>query len=134
MKALFSILLRFAVIGLGLILYTEVAVPAMNRTSNDANIGAGLIAFSALVLIGFAGGLLDGLGQGALTSALWWLAIAAGVALAWWMVPPWISNTTDYAYATRLQQNYEVVPFIFSLVAGPAVLASGIGGVMGRGR
>ncbi|SED43598.1 hypothetical protein SAMN04489844_4409 [Nocardioides exalbidus] len=134
MKAVLSILLRLAVIGLALILYTEVAVPAMSRTSNDANIGAGLIAFAGLALIGFAGGLLDGISQGALTSALWWLVIAAGIALGWWLVPPWLRNTSDYSYTTLLQQSRDVVPFIFGLVAGPAVVASGIGGVMGRGR
>ncbi|RYB95360.1 hypothetical protein EUA93_14045 [Nocardioides oleivorans] len=132
MKGVFSILLRLAIIGFGLILYTEVAVPQMNKTG-DVAIGAGLIAFGALALVGFAGGLLDGMGQGALTSALWWLAIAAGVALGWWMIPPWLRNTTDYDYATLLEQSRDVVPFIFGLVAGPAVLASCIGGVMRRG-
>jgi hypothetical protein len=126
MRHVIAVLLRLAVIGLALTGYTVLVVPQMSE-AGDADIGAGLIAFAVLMLVGFVGCLLDTRRHGAITATIWWLVIAAGLAVGWWIALA-IPRDTSASFGELLALDADLLPFTFGLVAGPAV----VGAVVGR--
>ncbi len=126
MNHVVAVLLRLALMGLALTAYTQLVVPRMS-SSGDANIGAGLIAFAAMMLVGFVGCLVDTVRQGAVTAVVWWLAIAALFAVGWWVALA-IPQDTSSSFWELLALDAELLPVTIGLVAGPAV----VGAVVGR--
>jgi hypothetical protein len=125
MRHVIAILVRLAALSLALTGYTVVVAPALSK-SGDA-IGAGLLAFAALMLVGFVGCLLDTLRQGPVTAVLWWIAIATGLAVGWWIVLA-IPRDASLSFGELLSMDADQLPFTIGLVAGPAV----VGAVIGR--
>ena len=126
MSHVIAVLVRLALLGLALTGYTLLVVPRMSEPG-DANIGAGLIAFAALMLVGLVGGLVDTLRVGAVTAVVWWLVIAAGLAVGWWIALA-IPQDGSSSFVELLAMDAGLLPFTFGLVAGPAV----VGAVIGR--
>ncbi len=125
MRHVIAILVRLAVIGLALTGYTVLVVPMMS-VAGDASIGAGLLAFAVLMLVGFVGCLLDTRQQGALIATTWWLVIAAGLAVGWWIALA-IPRDASLSFGELLAADAGSLPFTFGLVAVPAVLGAVIG-------
>ena len=121
-----AVLVRVAVLGVALTVYTQLVVPRMGD-GGDAAIGAGLLAFAALVLVGFWGCLVDTLRVGAVPAVAWWVVVAAGLAVGWWVALA-IPRDTSMSFTELLAADVGQLPFTFGLVAGPAV----VGAVIGR--
>jgi hypothetical protein len=126
-----AVLVRLALVGIALTGYTLLVVPRMTAPG-DANIGAGLIAFGALMLIGFVGCLLDTLRHGAVTAVVWWLVIATGLAVGWWIALA-IPQDTSSSFGELLAADAGLLPFTIGLVAGPAVVGAVVGNAIPRG-
>ncbi|GAA5122989.1 hypothetical protein GCM10023339_42140 [Alloalcanivorax gelatiniphagus] len=126
MKHVIAVLVRLALLGLALTAYTQLVVPLMS-SAGDADIGAGLIAFAALVVVGFVGCLVDTLRHGAVTAVVWWLAIAVCLAVGWWVALA-VPQDTSSSFGELLAADAELLPFTIGLVAFPA----GVGAVIGH--
>ena len=127
-----AVLVRLAALGLALTAYTLLAVPAMSR-EGDANIGAGLLAFAALALVGLVGGAVDAVRHGAVTAVGWWVAVAVGLALGWWVTLA-VPRDSSMSFGELLAADAGLLPFTFGLVAVPAVVGAVVGRVLARGR
>ncbi|GAA1921825.1 hypothetical protein [Nocardioides hwasunensis] len=125
MRHLIAIVVRLAVLGLALTAYTWLVVP-LTSASGDASIGAGLLAFAALFVVGFVGALVDARREGARTAAGWWVAVAAGLAVGWWIALA-VPRDSSMSFGELLVADVGTVPFTFGLVAFPAVAGAMLG-------
>ena len=130
MSHLLAVLVRLAALALGLaVFYVFLAGTA---EKGDANIGAGLLAFGALIVAGFAWSLYDGRRRGAPFAIVVWIAVSAGLAIGWWIALAAIERDASMSFGELLANDVGSVPFILGLVAVPAVAGAFIGGATRR--
>lgn len=120
-----AVLVRVAVVGIALAAYTQLVVPRMGD-GGDAAIGAGLIAFGALALAGFVGCLVDTVRVGAVPAVVWWVVVAAALAVGW-RVALAVPRDASMSFTELLAADAGRLPFTFGLVAAPAVLGAALG-------
>ena len=125
-----AVLVRLAVLGIALTAYTLLVVPRMGD-GGDAAIGAGLLAFAALMVVGFVGALFDSMREGLATGLAWWLVIAAGLAVGWWVALA-VPRDDSMSFTELLVADAPLIPFTFGLIAGPAVVGALVGRATAR--
>lgn len=125
MRHVIAVLVRLIALGIVLTLYTLLVVPHLGE-AGDASIGAGLIAFAALMAVGFVGALLDARREGFAVALAWWLAIAAGLAVGWWIALA-VPQDSSMTFGELLAADADSLPFTFFLVAVPAAAGAAIG-------
>lgn len=130
MRHLVAVLVRLAGLGLALTAYTLAVVPLLAEAGDDG-IGAGLIAFAALVVVGFVGALVDARRQGFATAVAWWAAVAVGLAVGWWIALA-VPRDGSASFGELLADGAGSVPFTIGLVAVPALVGAAIGRATGR--
>jgi hypothetical protein len=120
-----AVLVRLAALGIALAVYTLVVAPLMADAGDDG-LGAGLIAFAALVVVGFVGALVDARHHGFATAVAWWLAISAGLAVGWWIALA-VPQDGSMSFGELLADGAGTIPFTIGLVAVPAVVGALVG-------
>ncbi len=125
MRHLVAVLVRLAALGVALAAYTLVVVPLMTEAGDDG-LGAGLIAFAALVLIGFVGALVDARREGFAVAVAWWVVVAAGLAVGWWIALA-VPQDDSMSFGELLADGAGSIPFTIGLVAVPAAVGALVG-------
>lgn len=131
MNHVIAVLVRLSVLGLALAGYYAALPYLFPDGGGGAAIGAGLIAFGALMLIGLGGCFVDTWRHGAVTAIAWWLVIAAGLAVGWWIALA-VPQDTSMSFGELFVADAGTLPFTFGLVAGPAVIGAVIGNALPR--
>ena len=132
MSNVIAVLVRLAVLGIALTAYTLIAVPAMSEPG-DANIGAGLLAFAALIVVSCIWSLVDGMRQGAPTAIARWAAVAVLLAVGWWVALA-VPQDSSMSFGELLAADAASIPFSIGLVLVPAVVGAVVGQAVGRRR
>jgi hypothetical protein len=125
--ALGAILVRCVVIGAGIAVYSIVAPRVWRTEAGDANIGLGLLAFGLLVLACAGWALVDGRRRPFPSVAIVWFPVAAVIALGWALTLAITEADESMSVRDLLVADAGLVPFVFGLVAVPALLAAAIG-------
>lgn len=103
------------------------ATPYLFPGSTDANIGAGLIAFGAVVLVSFGWAVVDGRRHGAAPSTLVWAIVAAAFGLLWLLGLALVEVDDSMSLADRLRLDAFLAVFTAGLVFVPAGLGAALG-------
>lgn len=107
-------------------------------TSNDPNIGLGLIIFALIAVVSGAGGILDGRRYSFVAAAWPWLPIAALASFSMILATSFGEGITfgeklSSAF-TSLPLYYELLPFLFCLVILPAIAGVALGSIFRASR
>jgi hypothetical protein len=127
-----AVVVRLVALGLALTAYTLLVVPRM-ASAGDDGLGAGLVAFAALALVGLVGALIDAARVGFVVALGWWVAVAVGLAVGWWVVLA-VPQDSSLTFAESLSADAGLVPFTTGLVAVPALVGAAVGGALHRSR
>lgn len=130
MRHLVAVLVRLAGLGIALTAYTLAVVPLLAAAGDDG-IGAGLIAFAALMVVGFVGALVDARRQGFAIAVVWWVLVAAGLAVGWWIALA-VPRDDSASFGELLADGAGSIPFTIGLIAVPAVIGALVGRATGR--
>jgi len=127
MSIVLAALVRILAVGVALAAYYAALPHLFPDDGGGANIGAGLIAFGALVLISFGWAFVDGAARGASVAITIWAIVAALVALGW-LVARAVAEADASMSATEIIRNdLGGLPFTMGLVLAPAVFGALIG-------
>lgn len=124
------LLLRLVALCGGWLLYLYVVVPAAFADSEDANIGAGLIAFGLVICAAALWSFVDGMRMPFARLALIWSVV--GVALGIVAAVP-IAAEDGFDFASLLTELAGTGPFIAILAIVPALLAGLVGSAVRSG-
>jgi Kef-type K+ transport system membrane component KefB len=122
-----AILIRLVVLGVALSCYYA-ALPFLFPGSNDANIGAGLIAFGLVVLVSFGWALVDARRRGAAPTMSGWAVVGAACGRVWLRGLALLEAAVRMSIAERLRVDAFLAVFTAGLVFVPAGLGAAIGG------
>lgn len=127
MSIFIAVLVRVVATGAGLAAYYALLPTLFPDDGGGANIGAGLIAFGALMLIGFAGSLVDGRIRGVATALIIWAIVAAIISVGWLVALS--SSEADSSMSVRdlIINDLATLPFTAGLIFGPALVGAFIG-------
>ena len=124
-----AIAIVIRLVGLGAALGTYYAsLPYLFPDSTDANIGAGLIAFGAVLLIAFGWAVVDGRRWGATSTTVTWAVVAAAFGLLWLLGLAVMEADGSMSLTERLRLDASLAVFIAGLVFVPAGLGAALGG------
>lgn len=121
-----AIVVRLVVLGAALAAYYA-SIPFLFPDSTDANIGAGLIAFGAVVLVSFGWAVVDGRRRGAAPTVVTWAAVAAVFGMLWLLGLAVLEADDGMSLAERLRADASLVVFTAGLVLVPAGLGAALG-------
>ena len=110
-----AIIIRLVVLGVALSLLLRSAALPLPR-SNDANIGAGLIAFGLVVLVSFGWALVDARRRGAAPTMIVWAVVAAAFGLLWLLALALLEADVSMSIAERLRLDAFLAVFTAGLV------------------
>jgi hypothetical protein len=113
-----QVLLRIAVLAMGLIAYDRGYDQVITPTPGDADIGKGLLAFLLVVGVSVVWAFVDGLRNKPLVWSVVWVLTAVGVGVGWQLGSRLVSDSTEPV-------DLEVVGFTTQLVLWPALFAAG---------
>jgi hypothetical protein len=113
-----QVLLRTAVLALGLVAYDRGYDQVVTPTPGDADIGKGLLAFLLVIVVSMVWAFVDGLRNRPLVWAVVWLVTAAGVGVGWQLGSRLVVDDPEPV-------DLEVFGFITELVLWPALFAAG---------
>ena len=130
MDTAIAALVRVVAIGAALAAYYAALPRLFPDDGGGANIGAGLIAFGALVLISFGWAFVDGAARGISASIIVWAVVAAVVSVGW-LVALAVAQADASMGASELMVNdLGSLPFTLGLVLAPASVGAVIGGAL----
>ena len=130
MRILLAALVRVALMGVALAVYYAALPTLFPDDGGGANIGAGLIAFGALVLISFGWAFVDGAARGISPSIIIWAVVAAVVSVGW-LVGRAVAEADASMSATEIvTHDLGSLPFTAGLVLVPAVIGAAIGAAL----
>lgn len=122
-----AIVVRLVVLGAALGAYYA-SIPYLFPDAGDANIGAGLIAFGAVVLVSFGWAVIDGRGRGAASAMVTWAVVAAAFGLLWLLALAVLESDDSMSVAEHLRLDASLAVFTAGLVLVPAGLGAALGG------
>ncbi|WP_156411689.1 hypothetical protein [Nocardioides sp. Soil805] len=134
MKIFSTVLTRLAVMGAGLATYYGAVSLVTSDDGGGADIGAGLLAFSGLMLASFVWAFLDGRSNDLAATTVVWSLVAVALAAGWRVVVAVASADTSMSFAERLSADALSTLFTFGLVLVPAVLGAVVGGASRSGQ
>jgi hypothetical protein len=127
MSTLIAALVRVVVMAAALAGYYEALPYLFPDAGGGANIGAGLIAFGALVLVSFGWAFVDGTARDISPTIIIW-TIAAAVVSVGWLVARAVAEADAGTSATEIvTHDLGTLPFTMGLVLAPAALGAAIG-------
>lgn len=126
-----AIVVRLVVIGAALGAYYAAIPFLFPDDGGGANIGAGLIAFGALVLVSFGWAYVDGRRRGASPTAATWAVVSLAFGLLWLLGLALVEDD-GLGLAERLVLDLPTVVFTAGLVFLPAGLGAALGGTAHR--
>jgi hypothetical protein len=118
-----AVLVRLAVLGVGLGVYYA----AMPSLFPDDALGAGLIAFAALILISFVWSLFDGRASGFGADLVIWVVVAVVFSIGWWIALAVSGADDSMTVVELLKADAFSLFFTGGLVAVPALVGAAIG-------
>jgi len=122
-----QVLLRTAVLALGLIAYDRGYDQVITPTPGDADIGKGLLAFLLVVAVSVVWAFVDGLRNEPLVWSVVWVLTAVGVSVGWQLGSRLVGDNTEPV-------DVEVMSFAAQLVLWPALFAAGFAWLIARRR
>jgi hypothetical protein len=122
-----QVLLRTAVLALGLIAYDRGYDQVITPTPGDADIGKGLLAFFLVVAVSVVWAFVDGLRNPPTVWAVVWVVTAVGVGVGWQLGSRLVGDNTEPV-------DLEVTSFAAQLVLWPALFAAGFAWLIARRR
>ncbi|WP_426243974.1 hypothetical protein [Nocardioides sp. LHG3406-4] len=132
MRYVLKVLIRLASLAIGLVAYMELIVSNWGE-KGDANIGAGLLAFLALALVGLFWAVYDGHQVGALPAVVCWGVVSALFSQGWLVLRAFSEADESMSAGELMRADAPLIPFTFMLVFIPAVLGAVIGHATRRG-
>ena len=127
MSIVVAVLVRVVAMGAALAGYYAAIPYLFPDDGGGANIGAGLIAFGALVLISFGWAFVDGTARGISPTIATW-AIVAAIVSSGWLVARAVSEADASTSATEIiTHDLGTLPFTLGLVLVPAAVGAAIG-------
>ena len=126
MSTLLAVLVRLVALGVGLGVYYA-ALPLLFP---DDALGAGLIAFAALVLISFVWSLVDGRARGLGAALVIWVVVAAVFSIGWWIALAVSGADDSMTVVELLKADAFSLFFTGGLIAVPALVGAAIGGAL----
>ena len=130
MDILIAALVRIVAMGAALGAYHAALPYLFPDDEGGANIGAGLIAFGALVLISFGWAFVDGSARGISPTIITWAIVAAVLSVGWLVVRAVVEADASMGAAEIITHDLGTLPFILGLVLAPAAVGSVIGGAL----
>lgn len=130
MSTLIAALVRIVVMAAALAVYYAALPYLFPDDGGGANIGAGLIAFGALVLISFGWAFVDGTARGISPTIIIWTVVAAVVSVGWLVVRAVVEADASMSAAEIISHDLGTIPFTLGLVLAPAAVGSVIGGAL----
>lgn len=127
MSIVVAVLVRAIAMGAALAAYYAALPLLFPDDGGGANIGAGLIAFGALVLISFGWAFVDGAARGVAPAAIIWAVVAAVLSVGWLVVRAVIEADASMSAPELILHDLFTIPFTAGLVLGPAVVGAAIG-------
>lgn len=118
-----AVLVRLVVLGVGLAVFYA-ALPTL--FADDA-LGAGLIAFAALILISFVWSLFDGRASGFGAALVIWVVVAAVFSIGWWIALAVSGADDSMTVVELLKADAFSLFFTGGLIAVPALVGAAIG-------
>jgi hypothetical protein len=113
-----QVLLRTAVLALGLVAYDRGYDQVVTPTQGDADIGKGLLAFLLVVVVTMVWAFVDGLRNRPLAWSVVWVVSAVGVGVGWQLGSRLVGDNPEPV-------DLEVIGFTTQLVLWPALFAAG---------
>lgn len=129
---LVQLVVRLVVMGAALAAYYAALPFVFPDDGGGADIGAGLIAFGAVVVISFGWAYVDGRRQGASPTVVTWAAVAAAFGLLWLLGLALVETDDSLGLVERLRLDVTMVVFTAGLVFVPAGLGAALGGTAHR--
>ena len=129
MNTIRAVLVRLAVLGAGLAIYYA----AMPILFPDDALGAGLIAFAALIVISFVWSLVDGRARGFGAASVIWAVVAAVFSIGWWIALAVSGADDSMTVVELLRADAFSLFFTGGLIAVPALAGAAIGSVLRPG-
>lgn len=127
MSIVVAVLVRVVAMGAALAGYYAAIPYLFPDDGGGANIGAGLIAFGAMVLISFGWAFVDGTARGISPTIATW-AIVAAIVSSGWLVARAVSEADASTSATEIiTHDLGTLPFTLGLVLVPAAVGAAIG-------
>lgn len=130
MTHLLAVVLRLVVLGVLLTAYYA-AMPYLFPGEQDANIGAGLLAFALVALVCGLWGIVDGRARGAATATAIWAVVAVVFGVLWLVGLALVESDDSMTVSERLQVDAFLMVFMGSLVLAPALIGVAIGRALG---
>jgi hypothetical protein len=127
-----AIVVRLVVMGAALGAYYAAIPFLFPDDGGGANIGAGLIAFGAVVLVSFGWACVDGLRRGAAPTVVTWAVVAAAFGLMWLLGLALVEADGSIGVAERLLLDSPVAVLAAGLVLVPAGAGAALGGTAHR--
>ena len=127
-----AILVRLVVMGATLAAYYAAVPFLFPDDGGGANIGAGLIAFGAVVVISFGWAYVDGRRRGASPTVVTWAFVAAAFGLLWLLGLALVEADDSLGLGERLLLDSPMVIFTAGLVFLPAGVGAALGGTAHR--
>lgn len=126
MRLLLAAIVRLVVMGAGLAAYYA-ALPALFPRSNDANIGAGLLAFAGIVVVSLGWAFADARRRGASSTVATWAIVAVAFGVLWLVGLATLEADDSMTLSERLRLDAFLVVFTAGLVLLPAALGAALG-------
>ncbi len=133
LPVLTRIAIRLGAFALGLVAYDWAYSQAVQPTPGDADIGKGLLAFLALVLVSFAWAMVDGIRHRFVATAVVWLVVAVGFAVGWEVVLLAEVDEAGASFAELARADLGSVLFTVQLLFAPALVGATLGWLIQRG-
>lgn len=127
MSIVAAALVRVIAMGVALAAYYASLPILFPDDEGGANIGAGLIAFGAIVLISFGWAFVDGAARGVAPTAVMWAIVNAVFSVGWLVVRALIEADASMSASELVRHDLGGVPFTLGLVLLPAVVGALIG-------
>jgi hypothetical protein len=123
---------RLAVMGAALAGYYAALPFLFPDDGGGANIGAGLIAFGAVVLVSLGWAYVDGRRRGAASTTVTWAIVAVAFGLLWLLGLAAVETDDSMSLAERLRLDAFFAVWTAGLVFLPAGVGAAIGGTAHR--
>ena len=124
---LVQLVVRLVVMGAALATYYAAVPFLFPDDGGGADIGAGLIAFGAVVVVSFGWAFIDGRRRGASPTVVTWAVVAAAFGFAWLLALALVEADGSLGLVERLRLDSPMVVFTAALVFLPAGLGAALG-------
>jgi hypothetical protein len=127
MSTLLAALVRIVAMTAALAVYYAALPFLVPEDDGGANIGAGLIAFGALVLVSFGWAFVDGTARSISAAIIIWTIVAAVVSVGWLVARAVVEADASTSATEIITHDLGTLPFTLGLVLLPAAVGAAVG-------